>query len=636
MASFALGIAGSAAFGPVGGFIGSAVGAVIDSFLFGPDDQTVEGRRIDDVRLSGSTYGWPIRKFWGTGRVGGNIDWCTGLIEHRQETTESGKGSGPSVTTITYIYTTSLGITWAEGPAEAVLKLYLDKKLAQDNSATGVTSGALLGVFLGGGVVDNIPGNPAVRHHLGTETQLPDPAEQADKGVANTSAYRGRVRSVLQDLTVTQFGNRIPQIEAVIAKTTTQSKPLISLAAGTPSNAWRTKEMILVPQRARAISGAGDDVGVVDLHGPTMLTTNALGLRVSGNRMTIAVDSNSDIFGFSSASVMAKFDGLTLEQITSSDVSPIDTGSSQQPSFMLMAAGAPPFETIVVAYGASPPAINDRKWIGIVDASSLLLINHWSLGDDFHAKSICRDRDNFPWIIYNDTSGSPTQTRLIQINPRSGLIEQSFTLGITGILAIGYEPNTHSIILWDPAIIHRFRIDTGTIDATLTVATSVSVSELFNGPRSDGHIWFTTDDTHFVEIDLLAMEVVETFLNSDWGGGLSSLDGSVYDPLNNAVIRHNVASSGLHWFFLDRRSGQPSTCKIIVDDICAADDLVAADIVTSALTDEVPFYSVDTRMPENIAGSAPGKMIFRTIENQLRPNDWPIRIKLRSTLSTPP
>ena len=51
-----------------------------------------------------------------------------------------------------------------------------------------------------------------------------------------------------------------------------------------------------------------------------------------------------------------------------------------------------------------------------------------------------------------------------------------------------------------------------------------------------------------------------------------------------------------------------------------------------------PTIEIETEMrnPARIAGRAPGRMILRTIEAQERPKDWPMRIRLRSTLSTPP
>lgn len=119
MASFVLGVAGSAIGGPVGGFIGASIGSVFDSFLFGPGGRTREGPRLDDLRVTSSAYGKPIPLLYGQLRTGGNVDWSPGIIEHRQEETEGGKG-GPSVTTVNFLYTASFGVTWAEGPASAI------------------------------------------------------------------------------------------------------------------------------------------------------------------------------------------------------------------------------------------------------------------------------------------------------------------------------------------------------------------------------------------------------------------------------------------------------------------------------------------------------------------------------------
>ena len=111
MASFTLGLAGNYFFGPIGGFIGAAIGSVIDQALFGPGDSTIEGQRLDDRRVSSSTYGAPIQRIYGTQRVKGNFDWSPGLVEHREEEDVGGGKGGPTTTIVTFTYTASFGIT---------------------------------------------------------------------------------------------------------------------------------------------------------------------------------------------------------------------------------------------------------------------------------------------------------------------------------------------------------------------------------------------------------------------------------------------------------------------------------------------------------------------------------------------
>ena len=56
----------------------------------------------------------------------------------------------------------------------------------------------------------------------------------------------------------------------------------------------------------------------------------------------------------------------------------------------------------------------------------------------------------------------------------------------------------------------------------------------------------------------------------------------------------------------------------------------------SAATSKMMEIAKLIRKPDRMPGIAPGRTIFRTIEVQLRPKLWPIRISVRSTLSTAP
>ena len=56
----------------------------------------------------------------------------------------------------------------------------------------------------------------------------------------------------------------------------------------------------------------------------------------------------------------------------------------------------------------------------------------------------------------------------------------------------------------------------------------------------------------------------------------------------------------------------------------------------SAATSRITAIARLTLSPERIPGMAPGSTILRTIEPQERPKLWPMRISVRSTLSTAP
>ena len=195
-------IGGSILGGPIGASIGLAIGTAAGYFLFPPEGKTIEGRRLDDLSVSFSSYGRPIPRIYGTMEVGGNVVWSPGLKEHRVEEELGGKGT-PTVTRVSFLYTASWRINYSVGVADAILRTWADNKLIRDFTGTGPVQNFF--------ALDG-PGTPAIRDFLGTTTQLPGPAEQADKGIANTSAYRGTVGQEYEDHPLENYGNRIPQI----------------------------------------------------------------------------------------------------------------------------------------------------------------------------------------------------------------------------------------------------------------------------------------------------------------------------------------------------------------------------------------------------------------------------------------
>ncbi|KKL96233.1 hypothetical protein LCGC14_1846560, partial [marine sediment metagenome] len=218
-----VGIVVGSFFGPIGATIGLALGTGAAYLLFPPEGKTVEGPRLDDLKVTFSSYGKPISRIYGTMETGGNVVWSPGLEEHRVEEEVGGKGA-PSVTSVNFLYTASYRINYCVGPAEAILRNWSDGKLVVDKTGTGPTRRYF---------DTDAPGNFALRDFFGTTTQLPGPAEQADKGVANTSAYRGTVGQEWEDRPLEDFGNRIPQDTAEIAMVATDPFNFTRVTPGT-------------------------------------------------------------------------------------------------------------------------------------------------------------------------------------------------------------------------------------------------------------------------------------------------------------------------------------------------------------------------------------------------------------------
>lgn len=212
MARLALSIAG----GVIGAFfgapeIGFAIGGLLGAVLFPPKLPTNYGPRINDKQVTSSAEGEPIPFGYAGFRLGGNIIWAKPIKETTTKQSQSAKG-GPSQSSVSYTYTADFAIAFCEGPGQ-ILRIWADSKLIYD--VTGKTAVSLDTGLSNNGTAVTVSFSPTL--YSGSETQLPDPVIQADKGVGNTPAFRGMVYAVFHNFPLADFGNRIPNIRAEIS-----------------------------------------------------------------------------------------------------------------------------------------------------------------------------------------------------------------------------------------------------------------------------------------------------------------------------------------------------------------------------------------------------------------------------------
>jgi hypothetical protein len=175
----------------IGGFIGSAVGSVVDSWIVSSlaPSQRIEGARLDTLRITSATEGAVIPRLYGRMRIGGNIIWATDFREETKTTSQGGGkgGGGGSVTTTEYLYYASFAVALCEGLITGIGRIWADSK---PMDMTGVIW----------------------RWYPGDEDQTPDPFIAATMGAGNTPAYRGTAYVVFEDLALSRYGNRLPQL----------------------------------------------------------------------------------------------------------------------------------------------------------------------------------------------------------------------------------------------------------------------------------------------------------------------------------------------------------------------------------------------------------------------------------------
>lgn len=182
---------------------GWIVGSVLGQLLFpgSGTSTTVEGPRLGDLTVTASTYGATVPIVFGTARLAGNMIWSKGIEEEKTTTTTKSGGKGgkkkSTQTTVTYQYYSTFGVSVCAGPVSALRRMWADGKLIFDSGATG----------------DAVQKNGvSFRFYYGDEGQQPDSLIVADKGEANTPAYRGTAYIVFDRLPLKDFGNRVPSL----------------------------------------------------------------------------------------------------------------------------------------------------------------------------------------------------------------------------------------------------------------------------------------------------------------------------------------------------------------------------------------------------------------------------------------
>ncbi|MDI7775375.1 glycoside hydrolase/phage tail family protein [Asticcacaulis sp. EMRT-3] len=186
MAQVILSAAGTALGGPIGGFIGHQIGAAIDRTVVNslmPARQV--GPRLTGLQLTQSAQGDPVAQVFGRMRVAGTVIWAARLKENRSTT----RASKSSPKTESYSYSLSFAVALCEGPIDGIGRLWADGQLLDQSQI-------------------------AYRLYPGTEDQTPDSLISAIEGSA--PAYRGVAYLLFEDLDITPFGNRPPNLSVEV------------------------------------------------------------------------------------------------------------------------------------------------------------------------------------------------------------------------------------------------------------------------------------------------------------------------------------------------------------------------------------------------------------------------------------
>ncbi len=176
--------------GQIGTMLGSALGS--DKNIFTGDNPRQYGQRLGGSNLLVAKEGEPIPRVYGTHKLGGQLIWCTQFKENTTVTKQSAKGGG-SVKQVNYSYSVSLAVGLCEGVVDGFGRIWVD------NNPLDVTY-------------------KNIRFYKGTEDQLADSKISATEGAEFAPAFRGLAYMVIEDLDLTPYGNRIPQIAVEVTR----------------------------------------------------------------------------------------------------------------------------------------------------------------------------------------------------------------------------------------------------------------------------------------------------------------------------------------------------------------------------------------------------------------------------------
>ncbi len=184
----------------VGRAVGATLGRVVDQRLLGQGGQAVETGKVDRFRLTNAGEGDPISRLYGRMRLGGQVIWASDFQEIVRVSGGGGKGSKPKPTTTEYSYSVSVAIALCEGEITSVGRVWADgEEIAKDDLN--------------------------MRVYTGRADQLPDPLIEAIEGAGEVPAYRGTAYVVMEDLSLAEFGSRVPQFSFEVIRPEQRGEP---------------------------------------------------------------------------------------------------------------------------------------------------------------------------------------------------------------------------------------------------------------------------------------------------------------------------------------------------------------------------------------------------------------------------
>ncbi|TNE36264.1 MAG: hypothetical protein EP348_07285 [Alphaproteobacteria bacterium] len=601
MATLALGMvgAGIGAVTGVGAGAGWLVGTALGRVLFPEDGGNGTGPRLSDLKITGASYGASIPRVYGTMRLAGNIIWAGPLrSEAVTATTGGGKGGAGGSSVTGYHYYTSFAVGICEGPMAALLKIWADGEVIYDASAAGTV------------IADDL----RFRFYKGDEDQLPDSIMEAEEGAGNVPAYRGLCYLVFDDLSLTNYGNRLPNIEVLVTETGLNAYPLeMSPISSVDASSFAYDEMRGLAWSYEVVDSV-DRVRKIDLETLEETASATIGTdfpRLPDGARGFSRDRSGTFWigtgsGLLAGRQMSRVDGNSL-QITATADLPTGVGAVTWSTDILAGATGAAFqvagsqqsyqivvfnsdlgveEVIPTSSRVCTGAVTDEAEVAWVAMSG------WATGPAFSDLEIVAvslyGAAGLEGTDYHVTSGIYT-VPAADLTPLGGT--DSETNNITNL--VGYLPASRELVFQNDYRLFKWSTISLSITASRDVADLSGRLSLVN--RTNGsELVFISAGRYAVYLSAETLEETERVDLYDFAGVSTSVNG-IYDAASDSLLAFNE-TIGLKRLYLRRRGGESADLAEIVADLSARAGLMPSDIDVSALDAEVPGYVVNRPM----------------------------------------
>jgi hypothetical protein len=542
--------------------------------------RSIEGPRLSDLSVTVADYGTPLPNFVGTRRIEAPVFYAEPIRETRN--TRKGKGGKYRE----YSYSGTFGVIVADHEIEAIVRVWLDRRLAYSVSGAGP-------------IEDSLGARTYMRFYLGTETQSPNERMlatiEAEEGVGTCPAYLGVAYIFFEELPLEPFGNRFPMTSVEARRTALPAFPseTYSVPAGiSPGNIFPA----FSHDYKRFIYGNSGRFEIWDNETRTRIINaqmsvpiaNAYAYKKDG---TILAVGEFFPFGHNQRFYNIGANGLGSQIIFEPDL-----------SLQIQSR-------IFVFYTPNPvTGEEDERWI---TQPSITVRRFYSnsveydmnnlTGIDWRPEFYFQDRRKNIWAVGRRPGLDATTAyfyRFVTVQDEgdnfffiTGLPEMNVFFG--QVEALG-DPVTGNFMLFWGALTDARMLVVDYRDGTVlkNIPTQLALNEpnyrnwKFGSPTIYGR---KISSANFAEMRLSDLEIVREVTITDWGTG--NPVANIYDPYNQAIIAANFFDQNLSYLFLDRTTNGNVTLGSIASLISGEVRLPSGDYSYSALDQPVTGFS---------------------------------------------